>query len=150
VQQLIADRDLLLEAAEKRMRVSEARIGELEAALSKAVDRNASMEEQLGRLQTQVHALVGRSAEVEQLALRVRAEGERAAAWRKRLQVTAVTMAPAVERFRVLLAEVPIRMEGALRPVAANAPALRARLDACASAAQPFDQDRLEFRDLSR
>jgi uncharacterized coiled-coil protein SlyX len=150
VVQLIADRDLLLEAAEKRMRASEARIAELEKTLSDADGRNAATEEQLGRLQTQVDALVGRSAEVEKLALRVRAEGERVAAWRKRLQITALTMAPAVERFRVLLAEVPVRMEGALRPVATNAPALLARLDACAKTIQPSDQAHLEFRDLSR
>jgi septal ring factor EnvC (AmiA/AmiB activator) len=137
VQQLLADRDLLLIEAERRMRASKARIDALESALAEAGQRNARVEEQLVRLQVQVGALSTRNAEVEKLASRVRAEGERVTAWRKRLQTIATAMPPAVERFGLLISEVPDRIQEALTPVAVHAPALLARMEACAETIRP-------------
>ena len=134
VQQLLTDRDLLLMEAERRMRASNARIEELEGGLKEAGQRNARMEEQLSRLQGHVQALSARNAEVEKVAIRVRAEGERVAAWRKRLQTVAVSVPPTFERFGLLLLEVPDRIQEALTPLAVNAPALLARMEACAEA----------------
>jgi chromosome segregation ATPase len=139
VQQLLTDRDLLLMEAERRMRASNARIEELENSLSEAGRRNASMDEQLAKLQTQVAALSARSAEVEKVAIQVRAEGQRVAAWRKRLQMVSMTATPTVERFGLLLREIPDRIQEALTPLAVNAPALLARLEACADALRRTD-----------
>jgi uncharacterized protein (DUF3084 family) len=114
------------------MRASQARIDELENALAEAGQRNARMEEQLVRLRAEVESLSARNTEVEKLAGRIRAEGERVTAWRRRLQAVATTVPPAVERFGLLLREVPDRIQEALTPVAANAPALLARMEAWA------------------
>jgi septal ring factor EnvC (AmiA/AmiB activator) len=146
VQQLLTDRDLLLVEAERRMRASQARIEELESSLNEAGRRNASMEEQLARLQAHVAALSARSAEVEKVAIQVRAEGQRVAAWRKRLQMVSTTATPTVERFGLLLRDVPNRIQEALTPLAVNAPALLARMEACAEAFRrtdsPLDPER--------
>jgi chromosome segregation ATPase len=137
VQQLLTDRDLLLEEAERRMRASTARIEELESSLSEAGRRNASLDEKLAKLQTHVAALAARNAEVEKVAIQVRAEGQRVAAWRKRLQMVSVTATPTLERFGLLLRDVPDRIQEALTPVAVNAPALLARMEACREAIRP-------------
>jgi chromosome segregation ATPase len=134
VQQLLADRDLLLTEAERRMRASNARIEELEAGLMEAGRRNAGMEEQLARLQAHLAALSARNAEVEKMAIRVRAEAERVTAWRKRMQAVAVTVQPTAERFGLMLREVPNRIQEALTPVAVKAPDLLAQMEAFAQA----------------
>jgi chromosome segregation ATPase len=151
VQQLLADRDVLLVEAERRMRASKARIDELESALAETGQRNVRVEEHLLRLQAQVETLSARNAEVERLAGRVRAEGERVTAWRKRMQMVATTMPPAFERFGLLLDDVPNRIQEALTPVAVNAPALLARMEACAEMIRRAEsQIDLEFGELSR
>jgi hypothetical protein len=134
VQQLLSDRDVLLVEAERRMRASHARIEELEGGLREAAQLKARMEEQLAGLQAQVAALSARNAEVEKVAIRVRAEGERVTAWRKRMQAVATTVPPTFERFGLLLLEVPDRIQEALTPLAVNAPALLARMEDCAEA----------------
>jgi hypothetical protein len=137
VQQLLTDRDLLLEEAERRMRASSARIEELEKSLSEAGRRNASTDEKLAKLQAHVAALSARNAEVEKVAIQVRAEGQRVVAWRKRLQSVSLTTVPTVERFGLLLHEVPDRIQEALAPLAVSAPTLLARIEACAEIGQP-------------
>jgi chromosome segregation ATPase len=139
VQQLLTDRDLLLEEAERRMRASKARIEQLERNLSEAGRRSASMDEQLAKLQAHVSALSARNAEVEKVAIQVRAEGQRVAAWRKRLQTVSMTATPTVERFGLLLREVPDRIQEALTPLAASAPTVLARIEACAEAFRRTD-----------
>ena len=129
VQQLIADRDLVVKEAERRMRASGARINELERSLAQAERRNAHLDEQLSQLQTQMDVLSTRSAGVERLAAQVRAEAERVSTWRKRLQFVAGAMTPAVERFRLLLEQVPDRVQEALTPAAVNASSLLVRLE---------------------
>jgi hypothetical protein len=131
VQQLLTDRDLLLEEAERRMRASTARIEELESKLSEASRRNAGLDERLGKLQADMAALSARNAEVEKVAIQVRAEGQRVAAWRKRMQLVSMTATPTVERFGLLLRDVPNRIQEALKPVAVKGPAMLAQLEAC-------------------
>jgi chromosome segregation ATPase len=151
VQQLLADRDLLLEEAERRMRASKARIDDLESALAEAGKRNARAEEQLGTLQTQMGALAARNAEVEKLAGRIQAEGQRVTAWRRRLQTISVNASPVVERLDVLLREVADRIQEALTPVAVAAPALLARMEACTeSIGSPESKIDLELGELSK
>jgi chromosome segregation ATPase len=137
VRQLIADRDVLLVEAERRMRASQARIGELEAALAEATNRSTRAEQQLAKLRAQMELLSARSVEVERVASRVRAETERITAWRKRMQTVSGTMAPTVERFRLLLEQVPGRVQEALTPVALQGPALQAKIDAAMAATRP-------------
>jgi chromosome segregation ATPase len=139
VQQMLADRDGMLMEAERRMRASTARIGELEAALVESDAQNARLQGQLqafrGKvtgLEGQLQALTARHAEVEKAATRIKAEGERLMAWRKRLQAVATTAPAAVERFRMLIEEVPDRLQEALTPVALSGPDLLTRMDACA------------------
>ena len=134
VQQLLADRDLLLEEAERRMRASTARIEELERRLSEASRRNSGLDEQLAKLQTHVTALSARNVEVEKVAIQVRAEGQRVAAWRKRMQAVSMTATPTFERFGLLLRDVPNRIQEALTPLAVNAPTVLARIEACSEA----------------
>jgi hypothetical protein len=139
VRQLIADRDVLLVEAERRMRASHTRIGELEAALAAATERSARAEEQVSRLRAQLDLLSARSVEVERLAGRVKAESERIAAWRKRMQTVSGIMGPTVERFRLLLEDVPDRVQEALTPVALHGSALLAKIDAATQAVRPSD-----------
>src|ERR687888_2300037 len=60
VNQIIADRDIMLRQAEGRVRAAEARVAELEGELAAIRDRHSRMEEQLERLSAQVE---GRSPE---------------------------------------------------------------------------------------
>jgi chromosome segregation ATPase len=124
VRQLLSDRDLMLREAEKRIRGSEARIAQLETALAEASERNTRMEEQLGRLRAQSDALTARGAQVELLAGRIKAEVQRINEWRRRAQAVTGAVRPSVERFRVLLDELPVRVEDALSPVAGKIPSL--------------------------
>jgi septal ring factor EnvC (AmiA/AmiB activator) len=151
VRQMLADRDGMLMEAEKRMRSSTARIAELESAVAATGDENAQLREQVSALQARLQALSARNAEVEKAALRIKAEGERLAAWRKRLQAVAVTAPAAVERFRLLIEQIPGRVQEALTPVALSAPALLARMDACAhKLGEPTPRNPLERVDRSR
>jgi chromosome segregation ATPase len=124
VQQLLSDRDLMLREAEKRIRGSEARIAQLEAALAEGSERSARMEEQLGRMRTKSDELMARGAQVELLAGRVKAEVQRINDWHRRAQAATGAIRPTVERFRVLIEELPVRVEDALSPVAGRIPSL--------------------------
>jgi hypothetical protein len=60
VNQIIADRDVMLRQAEGRVRAAESKVGELEGELMAVRDRNTRSEEQLDRLRTQLDALASR------------------------------------------------------------------------------------------
>jgi septal ring factor EnvC (AmiA/AmiB activator) len=158
VHQMMADRDGMLAEAERRMRTSTARIAELEGALAETNGRNGRLQGQVEAFQAKVTALEGqlkalsaRNAEVEKAAVRIKAEGERLAAWRKRMQAVAVTVPPALERFRLLIEEIPDRVQEALTPVALSGPALLARMDATArNLGEPTARRGLEQSDRSR
>lgn len=141
VQLLIADRDLLLSEAERRMRTSEARVIELERALARAQDINAGAQEHLAKVQAQMDLLSARSAEVERVAVRVRAEAERVAAWRKRLLTVAISMAPSMERLRKLIDQIPERVQEAFTPVALNAPTVLSLMQAWTDAAARYEME---------
>jgi chromosome segregation ATPase len=156
VQQMLADRDGMLAEAERRMRTSTARIAELEAVLAETNGRNVRLEGQVEAFQGKVTALEGqlralsaRNAEVEKAAVRIKAEGERLAAWRKRVQ--AVVVPSAIEQFRLLIEEIPDRVQEALTPVALSGPALLARMDDTArNLGEPTARRGLEQSDRSR
>jgi predicted nucleic acid-binding Zn-ribbon protein len=57
VNQIIADRDVMLRQAEGRVRAAESKVADLETELGSMRDRNARMDEQLERLRQQLDAL---------------------------------------------------------------------------------------------
>ena len=59
VNQIIADRDIMLRQAEGRVRAAESKVAELESELISMRDRNTRMDEQLERLRQQLDTLVG-------------------------------------------------------------------------------------------
>jgi chemotaxis protein histidine kinase CheA len=61
VNQILADRDIMLRQAEGRVRAAESKVAELESELGALKDRNTRMDEQLDRLRTQLDALASRS-----------------------------------------------------------------------------------------
>jgi chromosome segregation ATPase len=124
VEQVIADKDLMLQEAERRMRTAEARIDQLEGALAEANERTVTLEEQVGRMRAQVETLSARGAEMERVAARAQAQSDLAVAWRSRVGASIGAIAPAVERLRTLLDAVPGRVEEALAPLVHRAPAL--------------------------
>jgi uncharacterized coiled-coil protein SlyX len=60
VNQILADRDIMLRQAEGRVRAAESKVAELEHELSSMRDRNSRSEEQLDRLRMQLDALAAR------------------------------------------------------------------------------------------
>src|SRR6266508_3239728 len=60
VNQIIADRDIMLRQAEGRVRAAESKVAELESELGSMRDRNARMDEQLERLRQQLDTLASR------------------------------------------------------------------------------------------
>ena len=124
VEQVIADKDLMLQEAERRMRTAEARIGRLEGDLAQANERTITLEEQLGRMRAQVETLSARGAEMERVAAHARAQSDLAAARRSRVGASIGAIAPAVDRLRTLLDAVPGRIEVALAPLVHRAPSL--------------------------
>jgi hypothetical protein len=60
VNQILADRDIMLRQAEGRVRAAESKVAELESELVQMRDRNSRMDDQLDRLRTQLDALAGR------------------------------------------------------------------------------------------
>jgi peptidoglycan hydrolase CwlO-like protein len=60
VNQIIADRDIMLRQAEGRVRAAESKVHELEGELVSMRERNTRMDEQLERLRQQLDVLVGR------------------------------------------------------------------------------------------
>lgn len=137
VAQLLSDRDLMLQEAEKRFRASEARVAQLEGELTEANGRVGRLEEQLGRLRQQFDAMVAHKNQVEQLAGQVQAEAQRIVAWRKRGHEVARAVKPSVDQFRVLLEELPGKVEATLAPVAARIPSLTGMLEEFAQVADP-------------
>ena len=61
VNQIIADRDIMLRQAEGRVRAAESKVAQLESELGSMRDRNSRMDEQLERLRQQLDALASRS-----------------------------------------------------------------------------------------
>jgi predicted nucleic acid-binding Zn-ribbon protein len=61
VNQILADRDIMLRQAEGRVRAAESKVAELESELGALKDRNTRMDEQLDRLRTQLDALASRT-----------------------------------------------------------------------------------------
>jgi archaellum component FlaC len=61
VNQILADRDLMLRQAEGRVRSAESKVGELEKELGAMRTRNTRMDEQLDRLRAQLDALTMRT-----------------------------------------------------------------------------------------
>ena len=137
VRQLITDRDTMLAEAEKRIRSSQTRIVQLESALAEANETGVRMQEQLGRLRQQVEALTARSAQVERFATRVKAEAQRLTEWKRQAQQASGAMRPTVDRFRVMLEELPARVESALSPVAGRIPSLSVEMADFVRAATP-------------
>ncbi|MGH2573403.1 MAG: hypothetical protein ACRDGU_07980 [Actinomycetota bacterium] len=72
VNQILADRDLMLRQAEGRVRSAESKVADLEGELQGIRTRNARMDEQLERLRTQLDAISkraeGRGAESDDVA----------------------------------------------------------------------------------
>jgi peptidoglycan hydrolase CwlO-like protein len=64
VNQIIADRDIMLRQAEGRVRAAESKVAELESELVSMRDRNTRMDEQLDRLRQQLDALAARGGTV--------------------------------------------------------------------------------------
>jgi hypothetical protein len=62
VNQILADRDIMLRQAEGRVRAAESKVAELETELVGLKDRNTRMDEQLDRLRTQLDALAARES----------------------------------------------------------------------------------------
>jgi hypothetical protein len=60
VNQIIADRDIMLRQAEGRVRAAESKVAELEGEMGSMRERNSRMEEQLERLRTQLDLVVER------------------------------------------------------------------------------------------
>jgi hypothetical protein len=61
VNQILADRDIMLRQAEGRVRAAESKVAELVTELGALKDRNTRMDEQLDRLRTQLDALATRT-----------------------------------------------------------------------------------------
>jgi hypothetical protein len=61
VNQILADRDIMLRQAEGRVRAAESKVAELETELVAMQERNSRMDEQLDRLRTQFDALAART-----------------------------------------------------------------------------------------
>jgi len=61
VNQIIADRDMMLRLAEGRVRSAEAKVAELETELSSFREQNARMDEQLDRLRSQLDVVLART-----------------------------------------------------------------------------------------
>lgn len=118
VDQLISDRDLMLRHAETRIRSAEARISQLENALAQANGRNTRVDEQMAALRQQVGDLTARGAQVEELAGLVQAASQNITTWKERMQAIAKEMGPSVDHLRVLVDEVPARVQQALSPLA--------------------------------
>jgi chromosome segregation ATPase len=118
VEQLISDRDLMLRHAESRIRGAEARIDQLEKTLAEADESKARMQGQQEQLRQQLQAMAARNAHVEELAARVQRQSESMAAWRDRIHRIAGDMGPSVDRFGALADEVPLKVQGALAPLA--------------------------------
>jgi len=59
VNQIIADRDIMLRQAEGRVRAAESKVAEMESELISMRERNTRMDEQLDRLRQQLDTLVG-------------------------------------------------------------------------------------------
>src|SRR5437870_8360513 len=57
VNQIIADRDIMLRQAEGRVRAAESKVADLETELAAMRERNTRMDVQLDRLRTQVESL---------------------------------------------------------------------------------------------
>ena len=62
VNQIIADRDIMLRQAEGRVRAAESKVAELEGEMGSMRERNSRMEEQLERLRTQLDLVAERQA----------------------------------------------------------------------------------------
>lgn len=60
VNQILADRDIMLRQAEGRVRAAESKVADLESELAGVKDRNSRMDEQLDRLRTQLDTLAGK------------------------------------------------------------------------------------------
>jgi chromosome segregation ATPase len=118
VEQLISDRDLMLRHAESRIRSAEARINELEIALADAGDRNARVDEQMKAMRQQLEAMSARNAQVEELAGLVQRASENMTSWSQRVQAIAGGVGPTVDQVRVLVDDVPARVQHALSPLA--------------------------------
>src|SRR5262245_28667565 len=137
VAQMLTDRDLMLEEAERRFRASEARVAELEGQLGESTARVSRLEEQLGRLRGQFDAMLTHKNEVEQLADQVQAEAKRIVAWRKRGHEVARAVKPSVDQFRVLLEELPGKVEATLAPVSGRITTVTGKLEEFAKVADP-------------
>src|SRR6266542_844587 len=61
VNQIIADRDIMLRQAEGRVRAAESKVAELEGELSSVKERNNRMDEQIERLRTQLEVVLKRT-----------------------------------------------------------------------------------------
>jgi uncharacterized coiled-coil protein SlyX len=61
VNQILADRDIMLRQAEGRVRAAESKVAELESEMGALKDRNTRMDEQLDRLRTQLDSLASRA-----------------------------------------------------------------------------------------
>jgi predicted nucleic acid-binding Zn-ribbon protein len=79
VNQIIADRDIMLRQAEGRVRSAESKVAELESELVSMRDRNTRMDEQLERLRQQLDALAARGGAVFEEPLETPTQPEPAA-----------------------------------------------------------------------
>jgi peptidoglycan hydrolase CwlO-like protein len=65
VNQIIADRDIMLRQAEGRVRAAESKVADLEGELSSMRERNGRMDEQLERLRAQLDMLASRTDDLD-------------------------------------------------------------------------------------
>src|ERR687888_1380575 len=65
VNQIIADRDIMLRQAEGRVRAAEAKVAELEGELSALRERNNRLDDQIERLRSQLGVVLKRTEGIE-------------------------------------------------------------------------------------
>jgi chromosome segregation ATPase len=130
VDQVLADRDLMLRYVQQRARDAEARMVELESQLSATKDAEARKDERLSRLGAQLDGLTNRAAEFDRGRQRLEAEAKRLAAWRAQALSAAGSSARGVTELHAALAVVPDRVERALAPVIDGEVSLQGRIAA--------------------
>jgi chromosome segregation ATPase len=128
VDQVLADRDLMLRYVQQRARNAETRMVELETQLGATKEADARKDEHLSRLGAQLSELTNRAAGLDRGWQRLESEAKRLAAWRTQAVSAAGSSARRVTDLRAILEAVPERVEQALAPVIDGEASLQRRI----------------------